>query len=239
MTVTVHDDIHFASIAYSLTNFDFENNPVKTNSPQKVADFLKKENIRSYNFAHNKRLRITSCVTVNRIDLDLSNLMRAVLTYQEQASIRDDFKRSEAGKFIHAFHYEMPKISSGYEQADITGMTIADVLKSFAVHDDGDGMRAWHWDNEFGVFEESGIVHPGRLKPWPWIISTMHEGKRLPYREAQEKDAIQNVKFLLEHDGFPNTPEASRVVDALLRHHILRIPELDGLPPYIIALSEV
>lgn len=235
MTVFIHDDMHFASIAYSLGNFDFANNPDKPFNPQKIADILKKENIRSYNFAHNKRLRISTCVTVQRADLDFSDFLRAILSYQDQSSVRHDFASSEAGKLIHDFYYEMPKASLEYGTASIAGMTIADVLKSFAVHDDGDDMKAWHWDKEFGVFEQSDKVHPGRLKPWPWLITTLHDGERLPYRTAQEKEPIQNMKFLLEHDGFPNTPEASQIVKALMHHYMRRLPEIDGLPPLNIA----
>lgn len=241
MTVFIHDDMHFASIAYSLASFHHGEAPVQSNHPQKFANMLKKENIRSFNFVHGKRNRITTCVTVNRTDLSLSDFMRAIVSYEEQASGREDFPESDAGKFVRYFYTEISKLSEGYHEADISGVTIADALVSFAQHDDGHGMKAWHWDKDFGVFEESEAVRAGRVKPWPWLVSTLtgEDKPALSYKDAVIHEPVRIVKFLLEHQGFPETDEASAILDGLLKHHVRRLTELDGLPPKNIVTASV
>lgn len=241
MTVFIHDDMHFASIAYSLPYFKHTEHPVHDFLPQKLANLLKQENIRSFNFLHGKRNRITPCVTVNKTNLSMSDFMRAIISYEDQASAREDFGKSEAAKLIHYFYTEMPKLSAGYQEADITSVTVADVLVSFAQHNDGDGMEAWHWDKEFGVFERSEIVRPGRVKPWPWLIRTLTgESKtKLSYEDAVLHEPVKIVKFLLEHKDFPDDVEAAKIHDALLRHHVRRLYEVYGLPPKNIMSASV
>lgn len=233
MTVFIHDDMHFASIAYSLPYFRHTEHPVHDIHSQKLANFLKKENIRSFNFLHGKRNKLDPCVTVNKTNLSLSDFMRAIISYEDQASAREDFGKSEAAKLIHYLYTELPKLSAGYQEADITSVTVADALVSFAQYDDGYGMKAWHWDKEFGIFEESETVRPGRVKPWPWLICTLtgEEKPKLSYEDATLHEPVQIVKFLLEYDGFPEDEEATKILDALLRHHVRRLDEVYGLPP--------
>lgn len=233
MTVFIHDDMHFASIAYSLGSDEYANDSFPVPNPGKLANILKKENIRSFNFLHGKRQKITPCVTAKWTNLNLSDLMRAILSYEEQASGREDFTQSEAGKLIDYFYHDLCRLSEGYEEADASGLTVADALLSFALHDDGDGMKSWHWDNDFNTFEESLTVNPGRIKPWPWLIATLtgKDKHGLRYKDAVIYEPVTIVKFLLENDGFADTPEANAIHEALLRHHVRRLEEVYGLPP--------
>lgn len=236
MEVYIHSDAHIASIALTLSQLTFPDNPIGDLSSKQLADIFKRENIRSYNFAHNKRSKLTPCATIGAIGLTLAELINATANLEEQSRARDDYEKSEASKIIEGMYRFLPTLFTAYNPCSLSGITVADALKSFAHQDDGSGMSAWHWDDDWKQFEKSEAVRPGRIKPYPWLIRQLLGDKapKFPYEEAKVADPLAITKYLIECITPPADETAQKIYNILLRYHVLNIPEVKAVHPVII-----
>lgn len=240
MEVYIHADAHFASIATSLFQYDSPNNPMGSLRPNNLADLFKKENVRSYNYAYNKRTKINPCATIDALDLSTGELMQATRRMELQINKREDYPSSEAAKIVAGIYDFLPPFFDGYNEVGVSGVSVADALKSFASYDDGTGIYAWHWDNDWQNFEKSDSVGRGRIKPFPWLMRQLmgDDGLKYPYSEAESKDPLAITKYLRECVPLPNDETAKNIHRILLHHHILRIPEVSSVPSIDIGMDD-
>lgn len=240
MEVYIHADAHFASIATSLFQYEYTDNPMGTLHPNQFADILKKENVRSYNYAHGRRLRINPCATINAVPLTAGEIVKATSRVEKQIGEREDYPSSNAAKMIRGIYDFMPPFFQNYDTVSLSGVTLADALKSFATYDDGSGMYAWHWDDDWKTFEKSSSVSPGRIKPYPWIMRQLlgDDGIKFKYVEAEAKDPLAIMKYLRECVAVPNDETARKIHWILLHHHILRVPEVASAPSLDIGMDD-
>ena len=240
MEVYIHADAHFASIATSLFRYEYTDNPMGSLRPNQLADILKKENVRSYNYAHGKRLRINPCATINAIELSPGEILQATRRLETQIGEREDYPSSQAAKIIKGIYDFMPPFLQGYEPVSVSGVTVADALKSFANHDDGTGIHAWHWDDDWKVFEKSNSVSRGRIKPYPWLMRQLlgDDGIKLKYVDAEIKDPLAVTKYLRECFTVPDDATAQKIHQILLHHNILRALEIAGVPSLDIGMDD-
>jgi hypothetical protein len=228
MEVYIHKDAHIASIATSLFRYEFADNPMGELRPNQLADILKRENVRSYNYAHGRRMKINLCATIDAIMLSTGELLQATKRLELQIGEREDYPSSEAAKMIKGIYDFLPPFLNGYEEISVSGVTAADALKSFASHDDGTGLHAWHWDDDWKTFEKSSSVNPGRIKPYPWLIRQLlgEDGLKFKFANAEVKDPLAITKYLRECLTLPDTESATKIHQALLRHHLFAVPEV-------------
>lgn len=240
MEVYIHADAHFASIATSLFQYDSPDNPMGSLRPNHLADLFKKENVRSYNYAYNKRMKINPCATIGSLDLSTAELLQATRRMELQINRREDYPSSEAAKIVSGIYDFLPPFLAGYDEASVSGVSAANALKSFATHDDGTGVYAWHWDNDWQNFEKSDSVTPGRIKPFPWLMRQLmgDDGLKFPYGEAEATDPLIITKYLRECVSLPNDETAKNIHRILLHHHILRIPEVVSAPSIDIGMDD-
>lgn len=233
MTVFLHGDAHFASIANTLALYPYTGNPLSAMNPKRFADMLKKENIRSVNHATKTRAKIDSSLLEIGCTLTIPELIRAVNDYETQASGRDDFESSEAGKKVAQIYRFAPTLLAGYDELDVSNLTIADCLKSFASFidpqrpDDG-----WVWDGEEYLFKRSSAIKPGRLSPYPKILRELRktDKTRLVFMNASVPAPLEVVKFLNDYEDLPNKKPARKMHYFLLRTHVLNLPEVLECP---------
>lgn len=232
MEIYIHADAHFASIAETLFHYESPDNPMGSLRPNNLADILKKENVRSYNYAHGKRMKINPCATIDAVHLSTGELIQATRRLELQTSEREDFPASEAAKIIKGIYDFIPPFFSGYDDVSVSGVSAADALKSFATYDDGTGVYAWQWDEDWQNFEKSDSVSPGRIKPYPWLIRQLlgEEGLKYRYVDAEAKDPLAIVKYLRECLPASKDATAAKIHEILLYHHILRVPEVASEP---------
>lgn len=227
MDVFIHEDAHIASIALSLAGCQVEGNPIGELTQKELADVLKKENIRSYNYVHGKRQKLTSCYMGGAMELSIPELIRATHSLESQSCHRDDYAKSDMSKIVAAMYAYLPEVMDEYEDLSVAGVTVADALKTFATYDDGTGMKAWHWDEEWGNFEVSDKVHPGRVKPYPWLLRQLgtEPGPLMAYEKAEFTDPLILVKYLKECVSVPSSDTGKKVYSVLLKQHTLHIPD--------------
>lgn len=208
--------------------------------PNHLADLLKKENVRSYNYAYNKRTKINPCATIDALELSTGELMQATRRMELQINRREDYLSSEAAKIVNGIYDFLPPYLEGYDEAGLSGVSVADALKSFATYDDGTGLYAWHWDNDWQNFEKSDSVTPGRIKPFPWLMRQLmgDEGLKFPYSKAETKDPLIITKYLRECITLPEDETAKNIHRILLHHHILRIREVASVPSIDIGMDD-
>lgn len=240
MDVYIHKDAHFASIATSLYQYHYTDNPMGELRPNQLAGIFKKENIRSYNYAHGRRLKIGLCATINAVPLTAGEIIQATARMENQMRAREDYPKSEAAKIIRGIYEFLPPFFENYDAVSVSGVTLAGILKSFATYDDGTGMKSWHWDEDWGKFEESENVAPGRVKPYPWLMRQIlgDEGIKFKYVDAEAPEPLAAVKFLRECLILPKSKTAEQIHWALLHHHILRVPEVASAPSVDIGMDD-
>lgn len=225
MEVYIHSDSYLASIAISLEGCQVENNPIGDLTQKQFADELKKENIRSYNYAHGKRQKITTCYMGEAMEFSIPELLLATREYERQSSAREDYSKLGISTIIAAMYSYLPEVLDEYENLSVSGVTIADVLKTFALYDDGTGLKAWHWDEDWGLFEQSDKVALGRVKPYPWLLRQLggEPGPMLSFERAEVTDPLKLVKFMKECITLPSGETPRKIYNYLLREHATHI----------------
>lgn len=104
MSAWIASDKHIASVVCKVISPDRR---------QKVADALKKANIRSVNYRYNERTKITPCNLSQAEDLDWKDVAMLGASLDYQSCERPDWHRSQACKWLLLIRAE-----AGYNLAD-------------------------------------------------------------------------------------------------------------------------